>query len=46
MFFIPGSVPCTALATNGDQIASVGEDGNLVILNPSQDQPVRNIGKF
>ncbi|XP_042868559.1 nucleoporin Nup43-like [Penaeus japonicus] len=38
-----GSAPCTALATNGDQIASVGEDGNLVILNPNQDQPVRRI---
>ncbi|KAK8736313.1 hypothetical protein OTU49_004938 [Cherax quadricarinatus] len=41
--FVGSSAPCTALATNGDQIASVGEDGNLVILNPNQKIPIRTI---
>lgn len=41
--FMGGPAPCTALATNGDQIASVGEDGKLVIINPNQKNPIRNI---
>lgn len=39
-----GAASCTSLATNGDQIASVGEDGKLVIINPNQELPTRNIG--
>ncbi|CAL4095267.1 unnamed protein product, partial [Meganyctiphanes norvegica] len=38
-----GLAPSCALATNGDQIASVGEDGKLVILNCSHSQPQRII---
>ncbi|XP_066950405.1 nucleoporin Nup43 [Macrobrachium rosenbergii] len=41
--FIGGTCPCTALASNGDQIASVGEEGKLVILNPSQERISRTI---
>ncbi|KAK7018683.1 Nucleoporin Nup43 [Halocaridina rubra] len=41
--FLGGASPCTALASNGDQIASVGEDGRLVILNPGHKQVSRNI---
>lgn len=39
--FITGPAPCTSLACSGEQIASVGEDGKLVILNPNQKKPVR-----
>ncbi|XP_042212319.1 nucleoporin Nup43-like isoform X2 [Homarus americanus] len=41
--FLGGAAPCTALATNGDQIASVGEDGKLVIINPNQKATNRTI---
>lgn len=41
--FIGGVCPCTSLASNGDQIASVGEDGKLVILNPDQKEISRSI---
>ncbi|XP_071552971.1 nucleoporin Nup43 [Panulirus ornatus] len=37
------SAPCTALATSGDHIASVGEDGKLVIINSSQERDFRNL---
>ncbi|XP_050734390.1 nucleoporin Nup43-like [Eriocheir sinensis] len=40
-FFTTGRARCTSLACSGDQIASVGEDGKLVILNPNQRKPVR-----
>ncbi|KAK4311054.1 hypothetical protein Pmani_017433 [Petrolisthes manimaculis] len=33
--------PCTGVTSNGDQIASVGEDGKLIIINPTQERPLR-----
>lgn len=42
--FLIGAAPCTALATSGDQIASVGEDGKLLIINPNQALPTRSLG--
>ncbi|KAK3874053.1 hypothetical protein Pcinc_020977 [Petrolisthes cinctipes] len=41
--FRTSHAPCTGLTSNGDQIASVGEDGKLVIINPGQERPVRTM---
>ncbi|KAB7498013.1 Nucleoporin Nup43 [Armadillidium nasatum] len=38
-----GSVACTALASNGEQLASVGEDGNIFIFNPEEKDPIKII---
>ncbi|KAG0716159.1 Nucleoporin Nup43 [Chionoecetes opilio] len=39
--FTTGPAPCTSLACSGEQIASVGEDGKLIILHPNQKKPTR-----
>lgn len=47
--FVTGPAPCTSLACSGEQIASVGEDGKLVILNPNQkkaSQSIRGSGRL
>lgn len=38
--------PCTGIAILHEDIATVGEDGRIVLLSTRQDDPLRVIGKF
>lgn len=44
-FEFGGSSPCTGLACFEEDIATVGEDGRLVLLTARQNRPVRRIEK-
>lgn len=43
--FPNGVAPCTGLATKGDDICSVGEDGKISILNLNKKKPILEIEK-
>ena len=45
-FRFGGCSPCTGLACFEEDIASVGEDGCLLLLTATQKKPVRRIGEF